>query len=75
VVKLNSTSQPQGRFSTRINDGDYLNLTIWPGKTDPSAEVIVTQIRHREGDNWETVSRLAVYRTSDGIYTQLPDRK
>lgn len=74
MVKLTS-AQPKGRFSSRIDERDYLNLTVWAGKTDPSAEIVVVQIRRREGDNWETVARLAVYRASDGSYSQLPERK
>jgi len=50
-------------------------LTIWSGKTDPTAEVIVVQLRRRDGDNWETVGRLAVYRTSNGTYSKLPERR
>ena len=38
------------------------------------AEVLTIQIRGLTGDNWETVGRLAVYRTSDGDYSQLPER-
>ncbi|NIO36458.1 hypothetical protein GTO27_02015 [Candidatus Bathyarchaeota archaeon] len=72
---MSSTSKPKGRFYTRINERDFLGLTVWPGKTDPEAEVIVVQIRRRDGDNWETVGRLAVYRSSDGMYSKLPDRK
>lgn len=72
---MSSAPQPKGRFSSRIDERDYLNLTVWAGKTDPSAEIIVVQIRRREGDNWETVARLAVYRSSDGSYSQLPERK
>lgn len=75
MVNLSSAPQPKGRFSSRIDERDYLNLTVWAGKTDPSAEIIVVQIRRREGDNWETVARLAVYRSSDGSYSQLPERK
>ncbi len=70
-----TSAHPKGRFSSRIDERDYLNLTVWPGKTDPSAEIVVVQIRRRDGDNWETVARLAVYRSSDGSYSQLPDRK
>ena len=72
---LNSTSQPKGRFYTRINEQDYFGITIWSGKSDPSTEVIVVQLRRRDGDNWETVGRLAVYRTSDGVYSKLPERR
>jgi hypothetical protein len=69
------SSQPKARFHIRISETDYLNLTVWPGKADPSAEVIVTQIRRNEGENWETVGRIAVYRTPDGSYSKLPERK
>jgi len=72
---MSSESQPKGRFYTRINEHDDLGLTIWSGKSDPTAEVIVVQLRRRDGDNWETVGRLAVYRTSDGVYSKRPERK
>ncbi len=75
VMELSSTSQPKGRFYTRINEQDFLGITIWQGKTDPEAEVIVVQLRRRDGDKWETVRRLAVYRTSDGTYSKLPERR
>lgn len=75
VIRLNSTSQPKGRFYTRLNEQDFLGITVWPGKTDPEAEVIVVQLRRRDRDNWETVGRLAVYRTPNGIYSKLPEHK
>lgn len=75
VIDLTLTSQPKARFYTRLNEQDYLGVTVWPGKTDPNAEVIVVQLRRKDGDNWETVGRLAVYRTSDGTYSKLPERK
>jgi hypothetical protein len=74
-MKLNSTSQPKARFYTRLIEGDYLGISVFPGKTDQTAEVIVVQLRRRGGDDWETVGRLAVYRTSDGAYSQLPERR
>lgn len=49
-------------------------MTVWQGKSDPTAEVIVVQIRRRTGDKWETVGRLAVYRTAEGVYSKLPER-
>jgi hypothetical protein len=70
-----SPSQPKARFYTRINEQDYLGVTVWPGKSDPSAEVITLQLRRNEGENWETIGRLAVYRAPDGSYTKLPERK
>ena len=72
-MKLNSTSQPKARFYTRLSEQDYLGISVWPGKADPTAEVIVVQLRRRDGDDWETVGRLAAYRTSDGAYSKLPE--
>jgi hypothetical protein len=66
--------QPKARFSTRMPTGDYLGLTIWPGKSDPTAEVLTVQVRRPATQGWETVARLAVYRTADGGYSQLPER-
>jgi hypothetical protein len=75
VIELSSSSQPLGRFYTRLNEQDYLGLTIWQGKTDPNAEVLTVQLRRRDGDNWETIGRLAVYRSSNGTYTKLPEQQ
>ena len=75
MVKKMSTSQPKARFYTRINEQDYLGLTVWPGKADPSSEVITIQLRRTDGEKWETVSRLAVYRSPEGSYTKLPERQ
>ena len=61
-------------YENSNNKQDYLNLTFWPGKSDPSAEVVVAQIRRNEGEKWDTIGRLAVYRDSDGSYSKLPDR-
>lgn len=76
-MKLNSPSQPKARFYTRLSERNARagGISVWPGKTDPTAEVIVVQLRRRDGDDWETVGRLAVYRTSDGAYSQLPERR
>jgi hypothetical protein len=75
VIDLSSKSQPKARFYSRLSEQDFLGLTVWQGKTDPTAEVIVVQLRRRTGDDWETVGRLAVYRTSDGTYSKLPERR
>ncbi|RJS86641.1 hypothetical protein CW704_05130 [Candidatus Bathyarchaeota archaeon] len=75
VIKLSSKSQPIARFYTRLNDRDFLGITIWQGKTDPTAEIIVAQVRRRKDDDWETIGRLALYRTRDGTYSKLPDRR
>ena len=75
MIELSSSSKPKGRFYTRLNEQDFLGITIWHGKSDPEAEVIVVQLRRRDGDNWETTGRLAVYRSANGEYTKLPERK
>ena len=75
VNEMSSTSQPKGRFHTRLDENDFLGITVWAGKKDPEAEVIVAQLRRRDGDKWETVGRLAVYRSSDGTYSKLPERR
>ncbi len=31
---------PKARFSTKLPNGDFLGITIWPGKTEPSAEPV-----------------------------------
>jgi len=72
---MSSKIQPKARFSVRLQNGDFLTLAIWPGKSDPTAEVINIQIRHPGDEGWETTGRLAVYRTADGLYTQLPERR
>ena len=71
---MSGTSQPKASMRTKLPNGDFLTLTVWAGKTDPNAEVITVQIRHPEGDQWITTGRMAAYRTSDGTYSQLPER-
>lgn len=68
------SSQPKASMRTRMENGDFLNLTVWPGKKDPTAEVITVQIRRLVSDQWQTVGKLAAYRTADGRYSQLPER-
>lgn len=67
-------SRPKARFSSRLPNGDYLQVAVWPGKSDPSAEVVSVQLRRLSGDAWTTVGKLALYRAKDGSYTQLPER-
>ena len=59
-------SKPKASFRIRLPNGDFLNLAIWSGKSDPQAEVITVQIRRRSGETWETIGKLAAYRTADG---------
>lgn len=75
VKFVSGRPQPKASMRTRLPNGDYLTLAVWQGKSDPTAEVITVQIRRLSGDRWETVGRLAAYRTADGNYSQLPERK
>lgn len=75
MSSMSVRSQPKASMRTRLPNGDFLTLSVWPGKSDPTAEVITVQIRHLSGDRWETIGRLAAYRTANGIYSQLPERR
>ena len=67
-------AKPKGRFYSRLPNGNFLNVTIWPGKSDPEAEIIVSEVRrYRSDSKWETISRLAIYRSPSGRYNQLPE--
>lgn len=74
-MKRLSTSQPKARFNKRINEQDYLGVTVWPTKADPNAEVIAIQISRNVDEKWETVARLAIYRSADGKFSELPERQ
>ena len=71
---MSTGQKPKARFSTKIPNGDFLGITVWQGKSDPNAEVVTVQVRRQSGEEWETVAKLAVYRTSDGRYSLLPER-
>jgi len=75
VNSMSVRSQPKASMRTRLPNGDFLTLSVWPGKSDPTAEVVTVQIRHLSGDQWETIGRLAAYRTANGTYSQLPERR
>jgi hypothetical protein len=64
----------KAKFTSKLANGDFLGITVWPGKSDPNAEVLTIQIRHQGSTGWETVHRVAIYRTPDGRYSLLPDR-
>jgi hypothetical protein len=64
-------SQPKFRFFCRLPSGDHLNLAIWAGKKDKTAEVLKISITHRTGDSWESIGELSVYRNSQGYYSQM----
>ena len=71
---MSQKPQPKFRFMKKLDSGDYLSLAVWPGKSIPEDEVISVQVRRMEGE-WKTVGRLAIYRTKEGTYSQLPETK
>ena len=69
-------AKPKGSFFSRLPNGDLVNLVIWPGKSDPKAEIITIEVRrYRSDSEYETISRLAVYRDPSGRFSQLPEKK
>jgi hypothetical protein len=69
---MSQKSQPKFRLSKRLESGDFLAMSVWPGKSNPEDEVINVQIRRFQQD-WKTIARLAVYRTKSGTYSELPE--
>jgi hypothetical protein len=70
-------SRPKANFRLRLSDDEFLSVSIFPTKRDPTAEVISIQVsRPPKGDelNWETIGRIAIYRSPEGNYSELPDR-
>ncbi|UCE96004.1 MAG: hypothetical protein JSV51_09990 [Candidatus Bathyarchaeota archaeon] len=68
---------PKASFRTRLNEEEFLNVSVFPTKKDPTAEVISVQVRRAprtSEDDWETVAKIALYRSPEGNYSQIPDR-
>lgn len=57
-----------------LPDGSNLSLAVFATRNDPAAEVISVQITRIVENNWVTDAKLAVYRSPEGNYTQLPNR-
>jgi len=75
VIRL---PEPKASFRLRLNETEFLNVSIFPTKKDPTAEVISVQINRTPRapeDNWETVAKIALYRSPEGDYSRLPDRE
>ena len=69
---MSQRSQPKFRVSKRVDNGDFLTLAVWPGKSNPEDEVISVQLRKYQGE-WKTAARIAIYRSKNGIYSELPE--
>jgi hypothetical protein len=68
-------ARPKQSFRIPLPDGSNLSLAVFATRNDPAAEVISVQITRLVDDNWVTDARLAVYRSPEGNYSQLPDRE
>lgn len=66
--------KPKASFRLRLGEEQFLSVSIFPTKKDPAAEVISVQVSRPTGDEWETVGKIALYRSPEGNYSQLPDR-
>jgi hypothetical protein len=66
--------RPKHSFRIPLPDGSNLSLAVFATRNDPAAEVISVQITRLVENNWVTDAKLAVYRSPEGNYTQLPDR-
>jgi hypothetical protein len=67
--------RPKQSFRIPLPDGSNLSLAVFATRNDPAAEVISVQITRIVDDNWVTDAKLAVYRSPEGNYTQLPNRE
>jgi hypothetical protein len=67
--------RPKHSFRIPLPDGSNLSLAVFPTRNDPAAEVISVQITRLVDNNWVTDAKLAVYRSPEGNYTQLPNRE
>ena len=68
-------ARPRESFRIALPDGSSLSVGVFPTRNDPKAEVISIEIRRLIADNWVSEARLALYRSPEGIYKQLPDRE
>ena len=66
--------RPKHSFRIPLPDGSNLSLAVFATRNDPTAEVISVQITRIVDNNWVTDAKLAVYRSPEGNYTQLPNR-
>ena len=71
--RMSEKNRPKYSFSKKLEGGEFLNVAVWPGRSNPEDEVVSVQLRRFDG-SWKTVARLALYRTKDGTYSELPEK-
>jgi len=67
--------RPKESFRRKLDDGKTLSVAIFPTKKDPTAEVISIQVQNYEDEIWKNFGKIAIYRSPEGKYSQLPDRE
>ncbi len=67
--------RPKESFRIPLGDGKTLSVAIFPTKKDPKAEVISVQVQQYADEKWDTIGKIAVYRSPEGNYSRLPDRE
>ena len=72
-ITVSEKTRPKFSFSRKLGSGEFLNVAVWPGRSNPEDEVVSIQLRKFDGD-WKTRARVALYRTKDGTYSELPER-
>jgi hypothetical protein len=75
VLAENQPKRRKANFNIRLEGQDYLGFAVWPAKNESGGEVIAVDVRRLEGDSWNTIGRLAIYRATDGTYRKLPERE
>jgi hypothetical protein len=67
--------RPKESFRVRLDDGKTLSIAVFPTKKNPAAEVISVQVQNYEDETWKSFGKIAIYRSPEGNYSQLPDRE
>ncbi len=70
---MSERNRPKYSFSKKIDESEFLNVAVWPRKSNPEDDVVSIQLRKFD-ESWETLGRLALYRTKEGAYSELPDK-
>ena len=78
ISKVIVLSRPKANFRLRLSEDEFLSISVFPTKRDPTAEVISIQVARPPRDDvqsWKTIGRIAIYRSPEGDYSRLPDRE
>ena len=73
MPSMNEKNRPKFSLSKKLGGGEFLNVAVWPGRSNPQDEVVSVQLRKFDGD-WKALGRLALYRTREGAYSELPEK-